>query len=93
MTIGPTTLADLSVDQFGQLIDVDIYPHARCSRCGRAQAVVVWGAEGYRWAASCGECNTTVPAEYVTFITSSQFHDLVEHGIPLELQVPSPKPS
>lgn len=86
MTVGPTTLADLSMDQFGQLIDADLFPHAMCTRCGRERSVLVWGAEGWKWAASCSECNNEVPAQYVTFVTSVQFHALIDHGIPLNQQ-------
>ena len=79
MVASPTTLSQLSIDQFGQLIDVDLYPQGPCPLCKKPRSVKVWGEDGWRWSARCVECEAVIPAQYVTFVTAEQLHFLIEH--------------
>lgn len=94
MVSGPTTLSQLTQEEFGQLVDSDIYPAGPCPACRKNRAMKVWGSDGWRWSARCGECEEVVPAEYVTFVDARQLHILIEHdGNPQDDPEPLSKPN
>jgi hypothetical protein len=75
MVMHATTLADLTLDQLGQLLDAEIYPTTLCGVCRSPQVVSVWGDTDFAWTAACGACKTVMPASYVTFMTGDQVND------------------
>lgn len=91
--VGPTTLSQLTTDEFGQLVDSDLFPQGLCPSCQRYQPVAVWGSEGWHWSARCSVCDSDVPAQFVTFITSHQMHLMLSEKNHAEMHVGSLKPN